>query len=121
MQSRAAEVKAFTAIHAAVIDTISFDAAEPGVKGAAEQKLRESLVSVLGAIDGAPGSKLDRENLMANLKDQLFSVATDSDYMRKTLRESEQAYLAADLDKTFSRYTNPSLQRSADYDDDFSM
>lgn len=121
MQSRAAEVKAFTAIHAAVIDTIFFDAADPSVKPVAEQKMRGALISVLGAIDGTPGSALDRENLMTNLKDQLFSVVADSDYVKKTLRESEQAYLAADLEKTFSRYTNPSLQRSADFGDDFSM
>lgn len=121
MQSRNAEVRAFTAIHTAVIDTISFDGADAPNKPDAERKLRESLVSVLGAIDGAPGSKADRENLMANLRDQLFSVAHDGDFIKKTLRESEQAYLAADLDKTFSRYTAPPLQRSADYDDDFTM
>jgi len=117
MQSRAAEVKAFTAIHSTVVRTIIFEGADPLSRSDAETRLRESLVSVLGAIDSTPGSKLDRENLMANLKDQLFSAASDGDFIKRALRESEQAYLAADLDKTFARYTNPALQRSADFDD----
>lgn len=121
MQSRAAEVKAFTAIHATVIQTITFEGSDPTTKPGAESRLRESMVNVLGAIDSTPGSKLDRENLMSNLKDQLFSVAADSDFIKRALRESEQAYLAADLDKTFSRYTTPALPRSSDYDDEYSQ
>ncbi|XBG33425.1 hypothetical protein ABH853_11615 [Pseudomonas sp. 13.2] len=37
--------------------------------------------------------------------------------MKQALRQSEQAYLAAELDKTFARYTKPSLSRSEDLND----
>lgn len=121
IQSRSAEIKAFTAIHTAVIETVSYNAVDAPRKPEAEAQLRTALVTVLGAIDSTPGSKLDRENLMTNLRDQIFSAAEDGDFIKKTLRESERAYLAEDLQNTFARYENPSLQRSADYDDEFTL
>lgn len=117
MQSRAAEISAFTAIHRAVISTVAFDAAPPAEKGAAETELRQSLLHVLEAIDNTPGSRADREGLLSNLRDQVVAVAGDGDFMKRALRDSEQAYLAADLDKTFARYANPSLSRSEGLDD----
>lgn len=117
MQSRAAEVKAFTAIHNAVISTVAFEAASPCEKAGAEDDLRQSLLDVLEAIDNTPGSRADREGLLANLRDQVVSATSDGDFIKRALRNSEQAYLAADLDKTFARYNSPSLSRSEDLDD----
>lgn len=121
MQSRAAEVKAFTAIHQAVVSTISFEAADPVGKSAAEDQLRESLLAGMEAIDNTPGSRADREGLLTSLRTQVVSAASDGGHMARLLKESEQAYLAADLEKTLARYANPSLQRSEDYDDDFTL
>ncbi|MDR6712127.1 hypothetical protein J2W83_001722 [Pseudomonas hunanensis] len=117
MQSRAAEINAFTAIHRAVISTVAFEAASPSEKGGAETELRQSLLVVLEAIDNTPGSRVDREGLLNNLREQLLSAASDSDFMKRALRTSEQAYLAADLDKTFARYNSPPLSRSEEHDD----
>ncbi|MFK0093879.1 hypothetical protein [Pseudomonas sp. NPDC090592] len=117
MQSRAAEVSAFTAIHRAVISSVAFEAAAASEKGEAETGLRQSLTGAIEAIDHTPGSRADREGLLANLRDQVLAVASDGDFMKRVLRQSEQAYLAADLDKTFARYANPSLPRSEDLDE----
>ncbi|HDS1733920.1 hypothetical protein [Pseudomonas sp. BP8] len=117
MQSRKAEVNAFTAIHRAVVSAVSFEAASPDEKDGEQSVLRQSLLDALEAIDNTSGSRADREGLLANLRDQVVSVSSDGDFMKGALRDSEQAYLAADLDKTFARYNTPSLQRSADLDD----
>ncbi|WP_338745301.1 hypothetical protein V3D52_24260 [Pseudomonas putida] len=116
MQSREAEANAFIAIHRAVISGVVFENAGAGDKREAETGLRQSLTSALEAIDQTPGSRADREGLLANLRDQVIAVASDGDFMKQLLRHSEQAYLAADLDKTFARYANPSLSRSEDLD-----
>lgn len=117
MQSRTAEINAFTAIHRAVIRSVAFEAAGPGTKSDAETDLRQALTSAIEAIDNTPGSRSDREGLLGNLRDQVLSVASDDDFMKRALRQSEQAYLAADLDKTFARYANPSLSRSEGLDE----
>ena len=120
MQSRKAEIDAFTAIHRAVINTVGYEAAGPDEKSDAEKTVRQSLVEVLEAIDKTPGSRADREGLLANLRDQLVCASADGDGMKRMLRESEQAYLAADLDKTLARYATPPLPRS-EGDNDFSL
>ena len=120
MQSRAAETRAFTAIHRAVVSVVQFEAAGPTEKRAAEGSLRQSLLGVLEAIDNAPGSRADREGLLENLRIQIGAVASDTEFMKRALRDSEQAYLAADLDKTFARYNHPTLPRS-DGLDEYSM
>ena len=54
------------------------------------------------------------------MRDQVIAASSDADSMKRMVRESEQAYLAADLDKTFARYANPSLPRS-ESSNDYSM
>jgi hypothetical protein len=117
MQSRAAEANAFTAIHCAVISAIAFEVAPPTEKPHAESGLRQSLTRAIDAIDHTPGSRADREGLLGSLRYQVVSAASDGDFMKQALRQSEQAYLAAELDKTFARYTKPSLSRSEDLND----
>jgi len=120
MQSREAELNVFTAMHRAVIGSVTFEAAGPAAKNYAERELRQSLLEAFEAIDNTPGSRADRDGLLATMRDQVIAASTAPESMQRMLRESEQAYLAADLDKTFARYTNPSLQRS-DNGNDYSM
>lgn len=117
MQSRTAEVKSFTAIHRAVIGVMHYDMAAPAEKSAAEGALRRSLLNVMEAIDHVPGSRADRQGLLETLREQVIAVTSDADFMQRALHDSEQAYLAADLDKTFARYNHPALPRSEGLDD----
>ncbi|MBH3383290.1 hypothetical protein I5S53_04765 [Pseudomonas juntendi] len=116
MKSRSAEATALRAIHRAIISSVAFEAAATGAKPEAQDSLRQSLTNALEAIDQTPGSRADREGLLANMRDQLLGVASDGNHMKQLLHHSEQAYLAAELEKTFARYTNPSLSRSEDLD-----
>jgi len=120
MQSREAEASAFTAIHRAVISSVTLEMASPSGKSGAESELRQSLLDALEAIDNTPGSRADREGLLASVRDQVIAASSDADSMKRMVRESEQAYLAADLDKTFARYANSSLPRS-ESSNDYSM
>ncbi|SNS30445.1 hypothetical protein SAMN05660216_00104 [Pseudomonas sp. LAMO17WK12:I8] len=120
MQSREAEVNVFTAIHRAVIGSVNLEAASPSRKSGAEADLHQSLLDAFEAIDNTPGSRTDREGLLASVREQVIAASSDADGMKRMLRDSEQRYLAADLDKTFARYANASLPRS-ESSNDYSM
>ncbi|WP_205299905.1 hypothetical protein [Pantoea sp. Tr-811] len=117
MQSRKAEVSAFTAIHQAVISTVAFEAAGPAEKPEAERGLHQALQGAYEAIDNSPGSRGDREGLLASMRDQVAACTSDDTFIQRTLRDSERTYLAADLDKTLARYNSPTLPRSEGLDD----
>jgi hypothetical protein len=114
LQSREAEVHAFTAISAAVVATVELaDDASAG-NAQAYQTLHGKYMDAFRSIDKTPGSTQDKRQLKSLLRDQALAMTTEGDFIGTVLKSAETAYLEADADAILSRYDT--LDRSDDFD-----
>lgn len=114
LQSREAELRAFTAISAAVLATVELaDGASAG-NTQAHQTLHGKYMDAFRSIEQTLGSTHDRRQLKSLLRDQSLAMTTESEFVGKALKSAETAYLEADADAILSRYDT--LDRSDDFD-----
>ncbi len=104
MQSRELEIRAFTAIHAAVIATID----------QAPQSLHDRYIDAFRAIEATPGSTQDKRQLKSLLREQALAGTDTPESIESALKNAEKAYLEANAEEILSRYTT--LPRSSDFD-----